>query len=134
MTNIDAVREIYEAFSRQDVPSILERMSDEVAWDTAYGDHEVPWLRARRGRSGVGEFFQVVSTLLEFEQFAVTSLLADGNTVVALVDLDAKVRATVKKIRERGEVHIWRFDAKGRIADFRHVVDTLQHHRAMQAS
>lgn len=132
MNNIESVRAIYEAFGRQDVPSILARLSADVSWDAVYGEHEVPWIRARRGPAGVGEFFGTLMGL-EFEHFAVTRVLGDGDMVVALIDLDATVKATGKKIRERGEVHIWRFDDAGKVIAFRHVVDTLQHQRALHA-
>ena len=121
------------AFGRQDIPAILERMDDNVTWDTAHGDTEIPWLRARRGRTGVGEFFQSLG-LLQFDRFEVTRILADGDTVVALIHAELTVRATGKKIRETGEVHVWKLNERGRVADFRHAVDTLQHQRALQAS
>jgi uncharacterized protein len=133
MSNVDIVKGIYEAFGRQDVPAILERIDESVAWDQQYADTKVPWLRARRGRAGVGEFFQSLSDL-QFDRFEVTRVLGDGDTVVALIDLDATVRSTGKKICERGEVHIWKLNNQGRVVHFRHAVDTAQHERALQSS
>jgi ketosteroid isomerase-like protein len=45
-------------------------------------------------------------------------------------DVELTVKATGRRIVEEDEVHIWRFDAQGRIRRFAHKVDTHQHWRA----
>ena len=59
-----------------------------------------------------------------------TPWLADERRAVALLDLDATVTRSGRRISERDEVHIWHFDAAGKVIRFRHAVDTLQHYRA----
>jgi hypothetical protein len=71
-------------------------------------------------------FFQALQSL-EFLSFTPTQLLADGDTVVALLNLEARVRGGSTVVKEIDEVHIWRFDPGGRVASFRHRVDTRQH-------
>ena len=136
MSNIDTVKAIYAAFGRQDVPAILEHVSDDVDWDFGYGgdtDPGVPWLARRRGREGVAQFFASVGASLEFERFEISTIVGDGATVIALAKLAAKVRSTGKRVAEDEEAHVWHFDARGRVSRFRHCADTLQHHRAAQA-
>jgi ketosteroid isomerase-like protein len=132
MTNAETVRSMYECFSTQNIPGILECLADDVEWDYAYPGSPIPWLAARRGRSGAGEFFQSLAAL-DFKRFEVKSVVADANLVIAIVSLDAVVRATGKHIVEMDEVHLWHFDGHGRVNRFRHVVDTLQHFNAMRA-
>lgn len=132
MNNVATVRGIYEAFGRQDIPAILETLDEDVSWDATL-DVGVPWLRARRGRSGVAEFFESLK-LLQFNHFEVKKVFGAGDTVVAIIDAELVVRATGKKIRERPEVHVWTFNERGRVAELRHAVDTLAHYRALQAS
>lgn len=132
MHTIEAVKQIYAAFGRDDVPAILERLAEDVQWEYGYRDHVVPWLEPRAGRAGAAAFFQAAHTELEFLNFAVTHVVGDASVVVALIDLDARVRKTGKVIQERGEAHIWHFDAAGRIHRFRHGADTLQQWRAWQ--
>jgi uncharacterized protein len=133
MNNVETVRSVYDNFSKQNIPAILECLADDVDWDYAYPDSPIPWLTARRGRAGAGEFFQSLAAL-DMKRFEVRSVVADGSLVIAIVSLDAVVRATGKHIVETDEVHLWHFDGRGRVVRFRHVVDTLQHANALKAS
>jgi uncharacterized protein len=132
MTNVQTVRSMYDSFGKQNIPAILECLADDVEWEYAYPDTPVPWLKPRRGRHGAGEFFQSLAAL-DFKRFEVKSVVADGNLVIAIVSLDAVVRATGKHIVEMDEVHLWHFDDRGRVNRFRHVADTLQHASALKA-
>jgi uncharacterized protein len=94
-----------------------------VVWE--YGDNatDVPWLQPRRGREQVGGFFQALATL-DFHSFTPREFFESGPTVVVLVDLEATVKATGKRVVELDEVHIWHFGADGLVARFRHRADT----------
>jgi uncharacterized protein len=46
--------------------------------------------------------------------------------VVALIDLEAIVRATGRRIVEEDEARIWYLDQASRVTRFRHRVDTQQ--------
>jgi uncharacterized protein len=52
VSQIATVQEIYAAFGRGDVPAILDRLAEDVAWETTGTSvHEdVPWLLPRVGR------------------------------------------------------------------------------------
>lgn len=117
------VQEIYEAFGKGDVPSILASLADDVDWDYGHGSTDVPWIQPRRGRDAVVAFFEALAAV-EFQKFAPKELLEAGNTVVALVDVDYTVKATGKRWAEEDEVHIWRFGSDGKVVRFKHVVDT----------
>jgi hypothetical protein len=123
MSSIDTVRKIYEAFGKGDVPAILETISEDCEWEYGLGKNPVPWLQPRRGKKGAGEFFASLAAM-EISHFAVKEIVGDGKLVVALVDIDFTVKATGKKVSERDEVHVWRFDDRGRVARFRHACDT----------
>lgn len=126
MTNIERVQQIYAAFGRGDVPTILGLLAEDVEWEYGVNSTDVPWLQPRRGRANVGGFFEALSAL-EFLRFEPTQLFANGDTVVALIELEAKVTATGRPIVETDEVHIWHFDSRGQVARFRHRADTHQH-------
>ena len=49
-----------------------------------------------------------------------------GNIVAVLIDVDLRVKSTGRRITEEDEVHIWYFDAQGRVSRFGHKVDTHQ--------
>lgn len=133
MSNIESVKSMYEAFGRGDVASILQHMSGDVDWD--YGQTaDVPWLSPRRGPDGVKSFFGAVAEGISFEKFALKEVFAstDGKIVVALVDVEAVIKKTGIRLREEDEIHLWRFGADGKVARFRHGVDTAKHLAALQ--
>ncbi len=132
MRTIETIQGVYAAFGRGDIPAILEVLADDVDWEYGWESHEVPWLKPRRGKQGALEFFQVAGAELEFLSFNVAHMVGDERLVVVVVDLEARVRATGKVIRERNEPHLWHFNASGKVVRMRHGADTLQQWRAFQ--
>ena len=126
MANINTVREIYQAFGQGDVAAIVDRLADDVEWEYGVNSTNVPWLQPRRGKARVPEFFQALADI-DIHKFEPTCLLEQGNTVVALINLDATVRGTQQRVIEEDEAHIWHFDAHGKVSRFRHRADTHLH-------
>jgi hypothetical protein len=128
MSNLATVQNIYAAFGRGDVPAILDALAEDVAWES-WHDHSaqkagVPWLRAINGRDGVASFFQIASQF-QFHDFQVLSLMEGPNQVAAEVVLDATVTSGARIADE--EMHLWTFNAAGKVSRFRHYVDTAKH-------
>ncbi|HEX2835213.1 MAG TPA: nuclear transport factor 2 family protein [Thermoanaerobaculia bacterium] len=121
--NRASVQSIYEAFGRGDIPSILEKLADDVQWEVDGSTTDVPWLQRRQGREGALAFFQSLAAL-DFQKFEVTAVIEAGDRVIGLCNVEATVRATGKKYVENDEVHLWWFDGQGRVAAFRHRIDT----------
>lgn len=133
MTNhLATVQGIYQAFGRGDVPAILDQLADDVVWEYGSPGHGVPWLQPRRGKGEVPGFFQAIGEQLDITMFSVEHLLASDAIVVALIDIEATVKPTGKTFVENHEVHIWHFDASGKVCKFRHAVDTHAHWLATQ--
>ncbi|HKP58754.1 MAG TPA: nuclear transport factor 2 family protein [Polyangiales bacterium] len=128
-----AVSDIYAAFGRGDIPTILEHLAEDLVWEYGHVDNDVPWLAPRRGRAGAAEFFTVLGRELEFRKFEINGILHAQNTVVALIDAELVVKRTGKTIRESDEGHIWHFGNGGRVVRFKHAADTLAHSRAWQS-
>lgn len=125
MGHKETVQEIYEAFGRGDVAAILDRLEESVEWEYGAQPGEVPWLQPRHGKAGAAEFFASLAEL-EFHNFAPKAILEGDGLVVALVDVEATVKATGKRFNEEDEVHLWYFNDSGRVVRFRHRVDTHQ--------
>ncbi len=88
------IQGIYEAFGGGNIPAVLETLADDVRWDE-WADNSaakagVPWLRTRRGKDGVAEFFAVLGRDLAITEFRVLSLMTGGNQVVAEVMVEAR--------------------------------------------
>jgi ketosteroid isomerase-like protein len=126
--NVEAVQELYAAFGRGDVPAILELVSEDVRWedwaDSFAQRASVPHLVPRSGRDGVREFFEIIATF-DVSEFAVLDVMAGERQVVAEIVIDA-TNPDGGRYRDE-ELHLWTFDADGRICRMRHYVDTAKH-------
>ena len=134
---IAKVQGIYEAFGRGDVPAILEALADDVAWE-AWADNSaakagVPWLQPRRGREGAAEFFTFVGSQMKVRDFQVLSIMANGSQVAAEIVIEADLPASGGHYRDE-EMHLWTFNAAGKVARLRHYTDTAKHIRAAGGS
>ncbi len=136
MGNIETVGAIYAAFGQGDIPAILDLLADDVRWDvweptSKAQDGTIPYMVARTGKSGVGEFFAALAGL-EFHAFEPVVIAGHGDTVLATISLDLTVKATGKRIQDH-EIHVWTFDPDGKVTSMRHVADTLKHYEANTA-
>ncbi|WDT74183.1 MAG: nuclear transport factor 2 family protein [Candidatus Manganitrophus sp.] len=131
MSNIKRVQEMYAAFGRGDVPAILSKLAERVQWEYGANSTDVPWLQPRQGREEVVKFFEALAAV-EISKFQPKTFLENGKIVVALIDFEATVKATGRKVLEEDEVHIWHFDDQGEVVRFRHRADTHQHWRALK--
>ena len=122
MTRTQIIQDIYAAFGRGDIPAILERLAENVEWDQGDHGHGVPVLAPRRGRQEVAQFFASLS-VLEFTRFEIKNVLEGGDQVIGVAHVGHRHKETGKSFEDL-ELHMWTFDAAGRIAAFRHFVDT----------
>ncbi len=127
-TNAGAVAEIYAAFGRGDVPAILERLADDVAWDVwpRHYAHEagVAHLAPRRGPSEVAGFFAVIAEW-SVRAFDVQDVIGIGDQIVAQIHAEFDLPGGGRLHDE--ELHLWTFDAHGQVCSFRHYADTAKH-------
>ena len=123
------VEAIYAAFGRGDIPGILAALREDVEWEHDAVDHGIPWLMPRQRRAQVAGFFEALRAL-DFHRFE--PILADDTMAAAVIHIEIAVRATGRVISDV-ELHLWTFDAQGKVARFRHVADTHQHWLALRA-
>jgi uncharacterized protein len=131
MSNLQTVREIYEAFGRGDVPAILQRLSPTVEWEYPETATGVPWLQRRERREAVAGFFQALADI-QMHRFVPKEFLEGERVVVVLLDVEFTVKQTGKRVVEEDEIHVWRFDAEGLVSRFKHGVDSHKHQLASQ--
>jgi ketosteroid isomerase-like protein len=129
MSNLQTVQELYEAFGRGDLPTILSKLSESVEWEYGSASTNVPWLQRRQGRDGAAAFFASLDEI-QIHKFIPKAFLETEGVVVVLIDVEFTVKATGKPVVEEDEIHVWRFDAEGKIVRYRHGVDTHQHQLA----
>ena len=126
MSNIDTVKAMYEAFGRGDIPAILDKLDENVEWDTDYDSPAAPWLEPRRGRENIPSFFEAVATM-GITKFEPHTFGADGKKVVAVVDIEADRQG--KHYVSPNEGHLWIFNDQGKVTKYQHMTDTALHWR-----
>lgn len=127
--NLQTINRIYEAFGKGDIPSIIESLSENVQWeqwaDNSAQKQNVPWLQARQGKEGTIEFFKSLANL-EILDFQVLSIMSNDQQVAVEFIIEANVPATGGHYRDE-EMHLWTFDAQGKVSRLRHYTDTAKH-------
>jgi ketosteroid isomerase-like protein len=120
--NIELVRQLYAAFVRKDLPSILDLQAEDTQWSVAGSPEQIPWAAPRPGRAGVADFLKILSEWLIAEQFEIRDYLESGNKVVALGYQRGHVRPSARPY-EFDFVHVWTLH-EGKITGFRVYYDT----------
>jgi uncharacterized protein len=105
--NVRTVQEMYAAFGRGDVASILERLTEDVVW-TSHFDPVVPWGGTFTGKAQVPRFFEAIFSTVDVEGFEPTEWVVEGDAVVSLGEFACRVKSTGKRSRTRW-VFVWRF-------------------------
>lgn len=127
--NLTTVNSIYQAFAKGNIAGIIEHLSDEVQWeqwaDNSAQKAGVPWMKARQGKEGALEFFKVVGEMV-IKDFRVLSIMGNETQVAAEFVIEAEAPATGGWYRDE-EMHLWTFDATGKVTRLRHYTDTAKH-------
>lgn len=118
------VEEIYAAFGRGDLPTILERLSDDVRWEVAGRPSDYPMIGAWRGRLGATEFFTKLAATENITRFEPRRFHVGADSVV--VEGWAEVALVANGRRAAYDwIHIWDV-ARGQVTRFKEFYDTAQ--------
>lgn len=128
MSNVDTVKQIYEAFGRGDIPAIIGTLDSNVEWDTESSTPGVPWLQPRRGAANIPAFFASLAPL-SFQRFEPHTFFDNGKTVFVLVGFDVTHVPSGKQYTIPNEGHLWVFNDAGKVVRYQHVTDTALHQR-----
>ena len=122
--NVQLVRDLYEAFSKGDVATVLGRMDQSIEWREAenfvYADRN-PYIGPQAVLDGV--FMRLGS---EWDGFTVSpeEWLDAGNHVVVLGTYSGTHKATGRKVRAQF-AHVWAVRGQ-RVVRFQQYTDTKQ--------
>jgi ketosteroid isomerase-like protein len=126
--NLATVGEIYAAFGRGDVPTILDKVAATCRWESWARNYAqeagVAWLRPQSGPTGAAEFFVTLGGL-QVHDFQVLDLVGGEHQVAGEVVIDFSTTSG-GRLRDE-EVHLWTFDEQQKVVRFRHYVDTAKH-------
>lgn len=124
----ELIRNLYAAFARGDIPTVLGAMAPDAAWTESEGG---PYGGTYRGADAIlsGVFMKLGG---EWDGFAAVpaQFVAEGDTVVVLGEYSGTFRATGRSMRAPF-AHVWKLQ-DGRVATFTQITDTVLHRRAME--
>jgi ketosteroid isomerase-like protein len=121
-TNTTLVQTAYAEFKKGDIPSLLDRLTDDISWITPYPREIVPFGGHRTGKHSVQTFFEQLSGSYEITKFEPHDFVASGDRVVAMVKIAGVVRDTGVHVTE-DVVQVFRL-RNGKFCEFREYADT----------
>lgn len=120
-TNLEIIKEAYEAFGRGDVEAVLSVEDPHTELESA-GPQEIPWAGAFRGHDGARAYFAAIAGEADFDLFEPQTFVADGDNVIVLGFERVRSRRTGRAY-ENHWVHAFTL-ADGKIVRFREYADT----------
>ena len=81
--NLEAVRAVYAAFGRGDLEALLASLDPQVSWRTP-GAPDLPTGGLRQGIAEVREFFGLLLSTFDIQDFHPADFFAQGDKVVVL--------------------------------------------------
>lgn len=125
MNNVDLLKNLYAAFARGDIPTVLGAMSPDIHWCSAEGNPYMPGGEALVGPEAVlNTIFMRLGT--EWDGFTVHPgrFHDSGHSVTVEARYSGTYRATGKRM-DAQVCHVWDV-TDGRVTRFQQYVDTAQ--------
>jgi uncharacterized protein len=131
MSNTATVQELYAAFGRGDVPAILEKLADDVVWESE-GPAILRFTGVRRGEAEAKGFFDALRTEHANPELTITDYVDSGDRVMTIGRYAATMKATGKKF-DIPIAHYWKF-RDGKIVRYIGFADTAAAAEALRPS
>jgi ketosteroid isomerase-like protein len=121
MSNVDTLRDGYEAFGRGDLDGATANFADDIRWENP----EAPQLPNSGTTTGKDEVKRQFAELGNYwESFSITpdEFIDGGDTVVVLSHSESKGKDTGKEVKLPW-VHVWHF-SDGEVTEVQALTDT----------
>ncbi len=124
--NIQVAKELYAAFQRGDIGSIMKHVSDDLDGFGIISERQlIPWHIQVSKKADVPKFFQAVSETAEFTRFEAHDFAAGSDCVYCTCSFDAKFRRNNRKVTVDIEIHRFKFK-DGKVIEWRGTEDTAR--------
>ena len=121
MSNVDTLKQGYEAFGRGDLDGATKDFADDIRWENPEAP-QLPNSGVTEGKDQVKQFFAELGNYWESFNLTPDEFLESGETVVVLSHAEAKGKDTGKDVKLPW-VHIWRFEG-GKAVEVQALTDT----------
>ena len=118
--NLEVIRSVYAAFGRGDLEGILALLDPQVSWRTP-GPPDLPTAGLRHGVAAVREFFPLLLSTFDVQEFRPVDFLAQDDLVVVLGTTREGPKGTGRFVDFRW-VHVFRLRG-GKIVEFEEPAD-----------
>ncbi|MDQ3968134.1 MAG: nuclear transport factor 2 family protein [Thermoproteota archaeon] len=120
--NIGIVKQLYDAYKRHDISSVLDMFTDDAVLHGPAPAGVLTWGGIYDGRGRIAEFFKALGESLEPHQFELRDFIAQGNKVVVLGYQRGRAKHTGRPY-DIEFVHLWSV-RDGGFTEFRVFNDT----------
>jgi uncharacterized protein len=107
MSNVETLRNGYEAFGRGDVEAATESFADDIRWENPEA-RQIPNPGVAQGKDAVKQIFAELGDHWESFNLTADEFLESGDTVVVLSHSEAKGKESGREVKLPW-VHIFRF-------------------------
>ena len=132
MDNVTLLKNLYDAFGRGDIQTVLEGMSPEIEWHQAESNPYMPSGEAWTGPDAVlNNLFMTLGG--EWDNFTVHPKVfhGAGDSVIVEARYTGTYKTTGKSIDAQG-CHVWDFK-DGKVTRFQQYIDTAKLQNVMGA-
>ena len=119
--NAALIQNLYAAFRRGDVASILASLASDVEWRFE-GPAAVSIAGIRRGPQEVKGFFDAIAADHASPKLEITDIVSGGDTVAAFGRYETIIKATGKRV-DSPIAHLWKL-RDGKVVSYTGLADT----------
>jgi uncharacterized protein len=131
MSNINTIKTLIGALEAGNADAFRALLADDVRWEyhptgNTAQDNDVPYMRLREGaQSAATGFLSDIAEDFDLNDLYVKAFMEGDGHVAVLLGYELTVTATGKRVRDE-EIHLYEFDADGKVTAFRHFLDTAK--------
>jgi ketosteroid isomerase-like protein len=127
--NVQVIQQAISNFQQGNIPAIIDACTDDVQF-FLYKVPNAPFTGAFYGIEGIQQFFATLGQLTNYTGFETRELIAQGDSVIALVHQTATVKNTGKSFDHELCMHFRVRD--GKIAYYFGFIDSYDLYKASQ--
>ena|ERR1051325_641886 len=120
--NEQIVRELYAAYLRADLATVLETCSEDTEWLAIGPPDQLPYAGTHRGREQVASYFAILDDKEESNHLVPQEFIAAADKVIVFGNYSARVNANGRRF-QTDFVHVFTL-REGKITNFRDYYDT----------